>query len=87
MLFKCKGKIHSRIGHEGPEGIQVYISTVSLTSALDRGVWSTPCPGRFSPGKELVPFVKDVAWAPGPVRTGTKNLMPHWDSIPGPSSS
>ena len=29
-----------------------YCSTLSLTSALDGGGWSTPCPGRFTPGKE-----------------------------------
>jgi hypothetical protein len=28
------------------------ISTISLTSALDEGGWSTPTPGRFTPGKE-----------------------------------
>jgi len=57
MLFKRKGKIHSRIGHEGPEGMQRYKSTLPLTSALDRGVCSTPYPGRFSPGKEPVALV------------------------------
>jgi len=29
-----------------------YSSTVSLTSALDEGGWSTPRPGRFNPRKE-----------------------------------
>jgi len=38
MLFKGKGKIHSRTSHEGPEGMQRYSPTLSLTSALDRGV-------------------------------------------------
>jgi hypothetical protein len=28
------------------------ISTLSLTSALNEGGWSTPPPGRFTPGKE-----------------------------------
>jgi hypothetical protein len=49
---KGKGKVHRRIGHEGPEGEQRYSCTLSLTSALDRGGWSTPLPGRFTPGKE-----------------------------------
>jgi len=34
---KGKGKVHPRTGHEGPEGEQRYSSTLSLTSALDRG--------------------------------------------------
>jgi hypothetical protein len=31
--------------------------TLSLTLALDRGEWSTPRPGRFTPGKDSVPIV------------------------------
>ena len=34
-----------------------YISTVCLTSALDGGEWSTPHPGRFTPGNDPVPIV------------------------------
>jgi hypothetical protein len=26
------------------------------TSTLDGGGWSTPCPGRFTPGNDLVPI-------------------------------
>jgi hypothetical protein len=32
-------------------------STLSLTSALDGGRWSAPCPGRFTPGNDPVPIV------------------------------
>ena len=34
----CKGKVevHPRTGHEGPEGEQMYSSTLPSTSALDR---------------------------------------------------
>ena len=43
-------------GHEGTdidrEREYRYRLNVSLTSALDRGGWSTPCPGRFTSGKE-----------------------------------
>jgi hypothetical protein len=45
-------KVHPRNGHEDPERKQRYTSTVSLTSALDGGEWSTPRPGRFPLGKE-----------------------------------
>jgi hypothetical protein len=47
-----KGKVHPRTGHESPEGEQKYSCTLSLTSALDWDVWSTPRPGRFTPVKE-----------------------------------
>ena len=35
---KGKGKGHPRTGHEGPEGEQMYSSTLPSTSALDGGV-------------------------------------------------
>ena len=54
---KGKGKVHPRTGHGGPEGEQMYSSTLPSTSALDEGAWSTPRPGRFTPGKDPVPIV------------------------------
>jgi hypothetical protein len=45
-------------------------STLSSTSALDGGWWSTPRPGRFTPGKDPVPIVG------GPFWTGAENLAP-----------
>jgi len=54
---KDKGKVHSRTGHEGSKGEERYSSTLSLTSALDGGGWSTPHPGRFTSEKEPVPTV------------------------------
>jgi hypothetical protein len=36
---------------------QRYISTLSLILALYEGGWSTPHPGRFTPGEGLVPIV------------------------------
>jgi len=38
-------------GHEGPEGGVGYGSTLSLTSALDGGGWSTSRPAALPPGK------------------------------------
>jgi hypothetical protein len=35
-----------------PRGDDRYSSTLSLTSALNEGGWSTPRAGRFTPGKE-----------------------------------
>ena len=30
----------------------------------------------FTPGKDPVPTVREVGWAPGPVWTGTENFAP-----------
>ena len=73
-----KGKGLPETGHEGPEGEQMYSSTLPSTSALDGGGCSTPHPGRFTPGKDPVPIVQEVGWAPGPVWTGAENLTPTW---------
>jgi hypothetical protein len=35
-----------------------------------------PRPSRFTSGKDLVPIVQEVGWAPGPVWTGAENLTP-----------
>ena len=47
---KGKDKGHPITGHEGPEGEQMYSSTLPSTSALDGGGWATPLPSRFTPG-------------------------------------
>ena len=39
------------------------------------GVSVTPRP-HFTPGKDPVPIVQEVGWAPGPVWTGAENLAP-----------
>jgi hypothetical protein len=61
-------------------------SILSLTSALDEGGWSTPRPGRFIPGKDPVPIVQEVGWAPGLLWMSVENLASHQDSIPEPFS-
>ena len=38
---EVKGKVCPRAGRDGPEGESQYSSTLSLTSALDRGGWLT----------------------------------------------
>jgi hypothetical protein len=52
-MVEGKGKVHPRTGHEGPEVVLMYSSTLSLTSALD-GVGVKPRPGRFTPRKDPV---------------------------------
>jgi hypothetical protein len=49
-------------------------STLSLTTALGGGGWSTTRPDRFTHGKDPVPVVQEAGWAPGPVLTGAANL-------------
>ena len=51
-IYIYKGEIHPRTGHEDPVGEKMYSSTLSLTSGIDRGGWTTPHPGRVTPGKE-----------------------------------
>ena len=53
---------------------QGYSSTVSLTSSLDEGGWSTPRLGRFTPRTDPVRFVWEAGWAPERVRKGEENL-------------
>ena len=57
ILFEGKGKDLRRTGHEGPEGEQMYSSTLPPTSAIDGGGWSAPRPGRLTPRKDPVPIV------------------------------
>jgi hypothetical protein len=76
---------HSITGHQGPRGgVVVYIYSFS-TSALGGGGCSAPLPGRFTPGKDPVPIVEEVGWAPESVWTCVK-ISPHRHSIPGLSS-
>ena len=45
-LWNCGGKVQPRTGQEGPQGEQMYCSTLSSTWAIDGVGWSTPRPGR-----------------------------------------
>jgi len=51
-MYKGKGEVHPRTGHKHPEGKKRYSSTLSLTSALNGGGWSTSRPRRFTLEKE-----------------------------------
>jgi hypothetical protein len=50
------------------------------------GGWSTPRPGRFTPGEATRSIVEEAAWTLGPVWTGAENLAPNRNSNPEPSS-
>jgi len=45
-------------------------------SAPDGGGLPTLRPGRFTPGKDPLPFVYEAWWDRGPVCTGAENLAP-----------
>ena len=61
-----KETVHQRTGHEGPAGKQRYSSTISLTSELDGGQWSTPHPSCFTFRKEIpYPFWRSLGGAQG----------------------
>jgi len=54
---KGKGKSHPRTGHKGPDGEQMYSSTLPSTSALDGVGGQRHTSSRFTPGKDPVPIV------------------------------
>ena len=64
--------------HRGSRGIALPFHDRGTRRGL--GVSVTPRP-LFTSGKDPVPIVQEAGWAPGPVWTGTENLVPHWDSI------
>ena len=51
-----------------------YISTLSLTSALDGVGGQIHAPVALPPGKRPAPIAQEAGWAPGPVWTVGKNL-------------
>jgi hypothetical protein len=74
MHGKGEGKGNPITVHQGPRGaVELYSF---LTSALEGGGWSSPRPGRVTPGKDPVPIVQEAGWATGPVWTCMKNLAP-----------
>jgi hypothetical protein len=63
------------------------IALVFLNLGARWGGWSTPRPGRFTPGKDLVSIVWETGWAPGPVWRGAENLDPTGIRSPNRSES
>jgi hypothetical protein len=61
---KGKGKVLGT-GHEGPEGEQMYSSSIPSTSALDGGGWSMPRPDHFTLGKDPYPLYRRLRWPQG----------------------
>ena len=87
ILKKGKVKVYPRKGHEGPRGEWRDSFTLSLTSALDGGGWSTPRPCRFIPGKETrYPLYRRLCGPQG--RSGrVRKISPSPGFDPSPASS
>ena len=85
-LLSYLGRFHPFTGHEGPQGEQMYSSTLFQTSALEGGEGSASRPGStLLPGKTRYPLYRRLGGPQG--RSGQmRKISPHRDSIPGPSS-
>jgi hypothetical protein len=64
---------HSRYRPDLAQKVDRCITLPFVTSTLEGGGWSAPHPGRFTPGKDKVPIVQEVGWAPGLVWTCANN--------------
>jgi len=80
LQVKGKVQLYPRIGHKDPA--RKYNSTLSLTSAIDGGRWSTPRPGHFIHDTHCI-----GGWVgPRAGLDGCGKSRHHRDSIPWPSS-
>jgi hypothetical protein len=71
---------------EGPEGEKMYISTLSLTSRLGGEGGQRHVLAALPPGKTRYPLYRRLGGSQG--RPGrVREIVPHRDSIPGPSST
>ena len=62
-FMACKGRVHPRTDHEGPEREQIYNCTLFLTSALDGVVAHCHAPAALLPVKTPYPLYR---WLGGP---------------------
>ena len=81
-----KGKGHPITGHEGPEGEQMYNSTLSSTSALDGGWVVNATPRPLYPRERPGTHCTGGYVGPRVGLDGCGKSRAHRDSIPGPSS-
>ena len=82
-LKLCTG----RTAHRGSRGIAIPFHDHGTRRG--GGFSVTPRP-LFTPGKDPVPIIQEVGWAPGPVWTGAENLAPtgiRFPDCPAPKQS
>ena len=80
-----KGKVHPTTSQEGPEGVQRYSPTLSLTSALDGVGGQRHAPAALPPGITRFPLYRRLR-GPHDLSVWLRKISPHRDTIPGPSS-
>jgi len=66
----------SLTGHEGPEGEQMYSSTLPSTSALDGVCGQRHSPAALPPGKTRYPLYRRLGGPQGRAGRVRKNLAP-----------
>ena len=80
-----KGKVYPRAGREGPEGEQIYSSTLSLTSALDGVGGQRHASAALLAVETWYPLYSRLG-GPRADADGRRKSLPHRVSIPGPSN-
>ena len=83
---RVKVKVTLEQATKAQRGVELQLYSFFNLSARWSG-WLTPRPSRFTSGKDPVPIVKEVGWAPGGGLEGCGKSRPYRDSIPGPSST
>jgi len=68
-------KGHPGTGHKGSGTEEVQLKSFFNLGAKWGG-WSSPRPGRITPGKAPVPIVQEAGWSPGAGWTDAGNLTP-----------
>jgi hypothetical protein len=87
QYVKHKCKVHPWTGHGFPEGEKRYSSTLSFTSAVDEGKWSTQHICRFTPLKlTWNPPYRILGWPQG-LSEQVRKISSHRDTISEQSSS
>ena len=77
MLYSSsagKYKVHFTTEHEGPEKVNRYSSTMSLTWAPDGWVINATPPSFYPRKIDSVPIVYEYGWAPEPVWMDVENF-------------
>jgi hypothetical protein len=76
-LYDINVKVKFSLEHatKVQRGVEVHC-TLSLNSTLDGGVWSTPCPGCFFPGKTWYLLYRRLGGPQGRYGRVRKNSLP-----------
>ena len=77
-LIKVTIKFTLEQAMKSQRGEQTYSSSLSSTSALDEGGWSTPRLGRLTPGNNPYPSysrLEGPVWTPSGIETATSLLV------------